>query len=498
MQKDEREIRLEKLQKLREMGIIPYKDSFNRKNFSTEIDTDSVRDYEEVTKAPQSSVKLAGRILSVRDHGGIIFFNLQDVKGEIQIGLKEGIIKDEQIKFFKDFIDLGDFVGIVGEPFYTKQNKLTILATELHLLSKTIRALPSQHFGIQDIEIKYRQRYLDLLLNKETKERFIQRSNFVEALRRYLLQNDFLELTTRTLQTIPGGALAKPFKTHHDRLDLDLYLRISNELDLKMVIGGGFERVFEFAIDFRNEGVDSDHLQEFQILEWYSAYENYEQGIQRTEELLKYAVQNTFNTTKITITEGVEKPLEIDFAKSFERITYVKLLQKYNIDVNAEEKELQKIAMDCGITEKEISNISRGSLIDLIYKKKVRPYLLNPIFITSYPEVMLPLARLNDKDSTLTDSYQLVIKGTEILKGYSELIDPTIQRQKLEEQQKLLKKGDEGAMRINEEFITALEHGLPPLTGWGMGVDRIIALLTNQKNLKDVVLFPLLDTKQQS
>ena len=296
---------------------------------------------------------------------------------------------------------------------------------------------------------------------------------------------------TRTLQPTAGGAIAKPFLTHHNMLDRDLFLRISNELDLKMAIGCGFDRVFEFAIDFRNEGIDSSHLQEFQMLEWYAAYKNYRDAIVWTKELLRYAVKHSIGTLQFDV-EINEKIHTIDLSKEIPVVSFQDLLKEKQIDMHADKDELIAIAKGLGFSDKHLANRSRGNLLDDIYKKKIRPNLIDPIIVVDYPFDLLPLARRSDKDPSLSEAFQLIIGTWEIVKGYSELIDPIEQRESFERQQKEKELGDEEAMSVNEEFLEAMEHGFPPITGWGMGIDRFVSLMTGQKNLKDTVLFPLL------
>jgi len=493
---DEYGIRLAEVDELKAQGQVVYKDRFERTHTAIDVEgaypKGNTRDFADITAGPKPTVTIAGRVMSVRSHGKISFYNIQDTTGQIQVALKQDILGDETYTFLTEHIRVADFVGITGEPFFTNQDKLAVLATDVTILSKALRPIPKEHFGIGDVETTYRQRYLDLILNKETRDRFIVRAKFVQSLREYLLSNNFMEVMTRTLQPVAGGAMAETFNTHHNALDEDFALRISPELDLKMTIVGGFERVFEFAINFRNEGMDPSHVQEFQMLEWYCAYENYETGMKWTEEMLRKAIQDSLGRLNFTVfdKEGVEHT--VDFSQPIPRKKFADLLLE-GAGIHMLEtptKELVVKAVSLGIDKKEAESRSRGNLLDDIYKKTVRPKLIQPVFVTHYPVEIVPLARPTDADPRIAESYQLVIASWEVVKAYSELVDPIVQRQKFEEQAHAKAGRDKEAMEINEEFLRAMEHGLPPVTGWGMGIERFVTLITGQKNLRDVVLFP--------
>ena len=487
---DEYKVRLEKLNKLKKSGNIPYKSKFNKTHFTSDVsnmDEKSFRDGASVLSGPKNVCSVAGRVITKRDHGKIIFLDIADMKGELQVAIKNDCIGNDSFDFFNEFVDPGDFIGIEGEPFITKRGTLAVLATDVVLLSKAVSPLPSAFFGVKDVELKYRKRYLDLILNKKTQETFKIREKFVQASREWLLERSFREVVTRTLQTVYGGALAEPFKTHHNYLKKDFYLRISNELDLKMVACGGVERVFEFAIDFRNEGIDSSHLQEFQMLEWYKAYSDYIEGIEMTKDLLKYAVEKSLNKTTFTYNDH-----EFDLSKDIPTVTFSDLMKKYDIDIDATKEVLIKKSVDVGIKKELLQNKSRATILDDLYKKVARPNLKDPVFIIDHPTDLFPLARVSDKDPSKAESFQLVIMGWEVVKGYSELIDPQRQKIFFENQKKAREEGDLEAMPTNDEFLDAMEHGFPPMVGFGMGIDRIVTLITNNKNLKDTVLFPTL------
>jgi len=493
---DEYVVRTNEVLELKKEGEVVYKDRFDRTHMSVDVANEfpkeKTREFAEITKTATSNVAVAGRVMAVRSHGKISFLNIQDNDGQIQIALKEDVLGEERYLFLTEHIRIADFVGIKGEPFFTNQDKLAILATDVTILTKALRPIPKEHFGIEDIETKYRQRYLDLILNPDVQERFRIRSKVVRELRDWLHNHNFIEITTRSLQSVAGGAMAETFKTHHNALDEEFSLRISPELDLKTAMVGGFERVFEFAINFRNEGMDPSHVQEFQMLEWYCAYENYEAGMDWTEEMLKQAVEKSLGklTFNVYDKEGAEHG--IDFSKPIPRIKFTDLLKEHaGIDmIETSTEDLIKKAIELGIDKKEAETRSRGNLLDDIYKKTARPKLIQPVFVTHYPVEIVPLARPLDEDPKIAESYQLVIASWEIVKAYSELVDPIIQREKFEAQALAKADGDKEAMDINEEFLTAMEHGMPPITGWGMGIERFVTLITGQKNLRDVVLFP--------
>ncbi len=503
---DERAVRIKKIHALQKKGVLPYRGSFNKTHFTNEInvykDTHQQRDADEVLTAPTSVIRTAGRVVALRRHGKLTFIDVRDMRGTAQVCVKEDIVGEEMYSLVSSFIDGGDFIGVEGEPFTTKQDTEALCALSVSLLSKALLPFPSEHFGIEDTELRYRKRYLDTVLNDSSKRRFAARSSIVQSFRHFLLERGFIELTTRTLQPLYGGAHAAPFTTHHNHLDTDFYLRISNELDLKMAVGGGFERAFEFAIDFRNEGIDSDHLQEFQQLEWYCAYEDFNTGIEWAEEMISRAVKDAVGTTDIHLhvkKNGEEEIVSVSLVPPFKRLSFIELLKTHDIDPYAPREthiEILSSLDKVHYSKEELKKYSRPTLIDLLYKKMVRPHILEPTVITEYPSELFPLARKNEKNEIIADAYQILMGGTEIVKGYSELIDPIAQREALTEQERARNGGDEDAMILNEEFLTAMEHGFPPMTGCGIGIDRLTALVTGAQNLKDVVLFPLLASRE--
>ena len=496
---DERAVRLAKLEKIRKAGVVAYPARFERSHTAEQVielsKNTQLRDSEAVFAAPQKQVRIAGRIMTFREHGKIAFANIQDVSGQVQICFKFEVLGEATFKFLFDDVDLGDFIGVIGEPFITKQGKLAVLCAEFVFLGKALRPLPDKFHGLEDTETKYRQRYLDLIANRETFDRFLTRSKITQSIRNWLIKKDFVEIVTRTMQPQAGGAMAAPFVTHHNALDTDFSLRIAPELDLKMAVVGGIERVFEFATNFRNEGMDPSHLQEFQELEWYCAYEDFETGIKWTEEMLRTVLPEATGKSVFTMFDKAGAAHEVDFSKPFERITFKDLLAKVGVDIFADKETLVKKAIEVGVDPAEAKTRSRGNLVDDIYKKTIRPTLIQPLFITHHPADLKPLARKNDADPRLADSYQLLMAGWEVVNAYSELVDPLEQRKALEEQAHDKAAGDAEAMEVNEEYLTAMEHGMPPITGWGMGIDRLVTLVTGQRNLRDVVLFPLLKSE---
>jgi len=481
MGNEQRDIRIQKLRELREQGINPYKERFEK-----------THNLKHARKLPigTDSVRIAGRIISVRIFGRLIFATLKGYSGQMQIALQENVLGKEKFGFFKKYIDIGDFIGAEGSIFKTKMGEITLHTHYYELLSKTLRPLPEKWHGVSDREILYRQRYLDLIMNDETIERFIKRTKIIKIIRDFLDVSGFIEVETPVLQTKPSGAIATPFVTHHNALDLSLYLRIAPETYLKRCIVGGFEKVYEFARSFRNEGIDPSHLQDFTILEYYAAYWNYEDNMRFTEKLIKHVLNKVNGSLKLSYRNRV-----IDFGKKWEILPIQKIIQKdTGIDISSftNAQDLRETIKKKGIEIQDIDNIGFAALIDNLYKKVSRPNIEGPLFLIHYPIELSPLARRNDHNEKVTDRFQLVVNGWEIVNAYSELIDPVDQHRRLEEQAKLHSRGDLEAMVMDDDFITAMEHGMPPISGWGMGIDRFICLLTNQENLKDVILFPLM------
>lgn len=491
--------RMKKLEEMRASGVAPYPERFERTHTAVEaraLGDKGMRETDDVVGGASGGgsngeeISLAGRVMTFRSHGKLSFAQLQDISGRVQLCFMRDVLKDDPYKFITKKIDAGDFVGVKGELFKTQHGETTLLVREFTLLSKTLMPLPEKWHGVQDQEMKYRYRYLDMLMSPETFARMRMRSKLIQVIRGYLEKNEFIEIETPILSAKASGAMAKPFMTHHNALDRDFYLRIAPETYLKRAVVGGLERVFEFAKCFRNEGMDPSHLQEFTMLEYYASYWNYEDNMDFTENLFKHFIQELFGTLKIMV-----GTTEIDFSKKWPRMTLRDLiLDKSGIDIYAEKTadDLRKKIQEKGIVLEDTAKLGRGNLIDVLYKKTVRPQLIQPIFVTSHPIDLSPLARRNDTNPDITDRFQLVVNSWEVVNAYSELVDPVDQRQRFEEQAKLKAAGDEEAMEADYDYVLAMEHGMPPMSGWGMGVDRILALLTNQENLKDVILFPLM------
>lgn len=488
--------RVKKLELLRAAGINPYPERFERTHTVSEarkIGEKGVRTTEDVIKDTKKSMQLCGRLMSWRSHGKLSFGQLQDFSGRIQICLMRDVVGEKSYKFFQKHIDVADFLGLSGELFVTQHGELTLMIKEYVLLGKTLRPLPEKWHGIQDVEARYRYRYLDLVMNQESTKRFLLRTKMVKLIRDFLDHHGFLEVDTPVLSPKASGAFAKPFITHHETLDKDYYLRIAPETYLKRLIVGGFERVYEFARCFRNEGIDPSHHQEFTMLEYYAAYWNYKDNMRFTEELFAHFIKQLFGSL-----ETFYRGMRIDWTPPWPRKSLRQVILEdsgIDIDESRSAEELRNRIKQKKIPVSDVphfDHLGRGNLIDALYKKVSRPKLIQPTFILEYPLDLSPLARRNDKNPDLTDRFQLVVNTWEVVNAYSELVDPVDQRKRLEEQAKLKAKGDVEAMEMDEDYLVAMEHGMPPVSGWGMGIDRMVALLTEQENLKDVIFFPLM------
>jgi len=438
-------------------------------------------------------VRAAGRIVLMRMIGKLTFMTIADVMGKIQIAVKLDQVGQERYEFFKKAFDVGDFIGVCGEMFTTKTGERTIRVHEFTFLGKALKPLPEKFHGLSDRECCYRQRYLDLIMNEQTKKRFRLKFEFVRVLRRFLEDAGYVEIETPVLINKPSGALARPFVSHHNALNIDVYLRIAPETYLKRAVVGGFNRVFEFARCFRNEGMGPHHLQDFTMLECYCAYYNYVDNMRFTQEMLKEAVLKTFGASVVTV-DG----RQIDFGSEWPVVTFRELiLTDAGIDIDrfdsadALRAEIARLGIALE-SETDIKLLGRGNLIDLLYKKVSRPKIVNPTFLTAHPISLSPLARANDENPALTDRFQLIIDGAEVINAYSELVNPIEQYQRLREQAALSARGDKEAMTMDRDYITAMEFGMPPISGWGMGIDRLIQVLTGEENIRDCVLFPIM------
>ena len=485
--------RLRKLKELREQGINPYPHSFDKKDSTLELQ-EKYKKLKNEEKAKYSA-KIAGRLTGLRDLGKISFGVLQDEAGKIQIVSQEPETPKKTVELLKKYVDVGDFIGVEGTIFRTKRGELSILAKKIEILSKSISPLPEKWHGLQDKEERYRKRYLDLIMSPEVKLVFEKRAKIIDIIRNYLKEKKFLEVETPALQSIYGGASAQPFKTHLNALDIDLFLSISPELYLKRLIVGGYEKVFTICKNFRNEGIDRQHNPEFTMLEFYYAYQDYEKLIKMTEELLSKLVKEIVGSKKI---EYQGKTL--DFTTPFKRITFRDLVMKETgIDINKikDFRSLKEEIKNKNLKDVQINTCRHyGDLLDELYKRICRPKLIQPTLLTHYPVEMIALAKRNEKDPAKINTFQLIIDGAEIVKAYDELNDPIDQKKRFLEQQKLLQEGVAEAMPLDNDFINALEVGMPPTAGYGLGVDRLTMLLTNQPSIRDVLLFPFMKPEE--
>ena len=477
-------VRIEKLSNLRNMGIEPYADRYERTHLSSEI----VENFEELE---EKTVSLAGRIMSKRDQGKVIFAHIQDMGGKIQLYIRKDAVGEEIFGVIKTY-DIGDIVGIKGTVFRTKRGEISIKTYTVQMLSKSLRVLPEKFHGLTNVDTRYRQRYLDLIMNPEVKETFVTRSKIIHAMREYLENKGFLEVETPTLMTIPGGAAARPFITHHNALDMDLYLRIALELPLKRLIVGGYEKVFEIGRNFRNEGISIKHNPEFTMMELYQAYANYEDIMNLTEDMVAYITEKVHNTLEISYQEE-----KISLAKPWKRLKMLDAIKEYSgIDFEKIEndEQAQAVAKEKGIEVK--NSDSKGKIINAFFEEFVESNLIQPTFIIGHPVEISPLAKRNQIDPQYTDRFELFIYGREMANAFSELNDPLDQRGRFEKQMLEREKGDDEAHMMDEDFVEALEYGLPPTGGMGMGIDRLVMLLTDSPSIRDVIFFPTMKAKE--
>jgi len=478
----ETDIRLNKINLLKENGINPYADKYEVTHTLLEA-----RDEKMDTK-----VKVAGRLTFRRTFGKFMFIQLSDIFAKIQVSLSVNEIDLEKFKFFKTYVDIGDYVGIEGEMYTTQTGEITIKATSYELLSKAMLPLPEKFHGLTDTELRYRQRYLDLVTNEESRKVLLGRSRLVSFIRSYLEKNQFIEVETPILQGAVCGASAKPFLTKHNALDKMCNLRIAPEVYLKQVVAGGFPRVFEVAKCFRNEGMDASHLQEFTQVEWYASYWNFEDNIRFFTNFIKELT--TYMLGKPEIIVG-DKVFALD--KELRRVDYTATINEllgFNVlDYDTPEALKAKVNSLKMFDPEDIDSLKTcGAIIDYIYKRKMRPSIIEPTILYNYPACLVPLARPNDADPRTIEMFQFLINGEELCKAYSELVDPIIQRHTLEEQAKAKAMGDEEAMDVDEDFLLAMEHAMPPMSGLGMGIDRLLVMLYQQPSIRDVVLFPIM------
>lgn len=474
------QIRREKLAKLVEMGQDPFKiEKYERSNFTKDI-LDAFEEFDGKT------VRVAGRIMAKRDMGKASFIDVQDSEGRIQSYVRKDAIGEDVYEIFKTY-DIGDIIGLEGKVFKTQKDEISIRADEVILLSKSLQILPEKWHGLKDQEIRYRQRYVDLIVNPEVKEKFLMRSKIIKAMKTYFDNQDFIEVDTPILSTIAGGASAKPFITHHNTLDIDMYMRIANELYLKRLIVGGFDRVYEMGKMFRNEGMSIKHNPEYTAVELYAAYEDYEFMMELTENVVAHCCESVHGKTKIAYQDR-----ELDFTPPWRRVSMHDLVeQKTGIDFYAlaSDEEARKIAKEKCHLEVE-KHMTKGHIVNLAFEEFCEADLIQPTFVLHHPVEVSPLSKRNPDQPHITNRFEAFVNTWEIANAFSELNDPIDQRQRFEDQLKQREAGDEEAHMMDDDFINALEVGLPPTGGLGIGVDRLIMLLTNSTSIRDVILFP--------
>ncbi|OHA62287.1 MAG: lysine--tRNA ligase [Candidatus Wildermuthbacteria bacterium RIFCSPHIGHO2_12_FULL_45_9] len=473
--------RFKKLERMQKAGILAYPAQAKKTHSIAQV----LERFDDLAKA-ETEICIVGRIRAIRGHGGSTFLNIEDESGSMQAYLKKDRVGEQQYDFFLETFDIGDFVQLRGVLFTTKRGEKTLEIADHKILAKSLRPLPDKWHGLQDEEERFRRRYLDLIFNKDVKEKFEKRAKIISGVRGFLDNEGFVEVETPVLQSMYGGADAQPFITHINAFDLDMYLRISLELPLKRLIVGGFEKVYEMGRVFRNEGVDRQHNPDFTMLEFYWAYADYKDLMKLTERMFENLLTQVLGTMKLEY-EGKE----IDFTPPWPRVEYGELFRKYaDIDIQAMNRDAL-FAKAKKLGAKVDETFSKARVEDAIYKKAIRPNLWEPQFVIHHPAEMFPLAKTREENPAQAETFQLLVAGGwEIVKAYSEQNDPILQRKAFEEQESLFRKGLEDAQRMDLDFVEALEYGMPPTAGFGMGIDRLTALLTNSHSLREVILFP--------
>ncbi|MCL2497861.1 MAG: lysine--tRNA ligase [Symbiobacteriaceae bacterium] len=475
--------RVQKMRLLQEAGVVCYPERFPVSHTLQQA---------ALLHDGTDSVRVAGRIVAIRRVGKLTFGHLQDLLGRVQFSLQQNRLGEELYTLFHKGVDIGDFLGVEGVIYTTQTGEKTVQVASFTYLGKALRELPEKWHGITDQELRWRQRYLDLISNQESRQVTLMRSKTLSTIRRFLEAQGFIEVETPILTNKPSGATATPFVTHHKALDLDVYLRIAPETYLKRLIAGGFTHVFEVARCFRNEGVSPIHLQDFTMVEGYSAFFNYADNMALMREMVLTILQEVFGSTTVTIGSN-----EIDFAAPWQVVSFRELiLADAGIDIDAypDAPSLRAAIQEKGIPleQENLTQLGRGNLIDTLYKKVSRPQLIAPVYLTGHPLDLSPLARSNDTNSHIVDRFQLVANGAELINAYSELVDPVEQRLRLEKQAALRLQGDLEAMPLDEDYLRSMEYGMPPISGWGLGVDRLLQVLLNLDNIREGVLFPLM------
>lgn len=482
-----RKIRLKKLEAIEKAGILAYPIKTKR----THKVKEALRDFIKLSKTKKEII-IAGRIRSLRIHGGATFFHIEDGTGKIQTFFRKDRLGEKSYQFFLENFDIGDFIEVRGVLFKTKMGERTIEGADFKMLAKSLLPLPEKWHGLKDIEERFRKRYLDLIFNPEVKKKFEIRSRVIQTIREFLDKAGFLEVETPILQPIYGGAKARPFKTHLNAFDLDMYLRIAPELYLKRLLVGGFEKVYEIGKCFRNEGVDRFHNPDFTMLEFYWAFADYKDLMKLTEKLFEYLLKKVFQKLEITY-EGKK----INFKVPWPRVEFSQLMRKYTA-LNVEEINLEGLERKAKEFNLKLEKgLGKAEILDEIYKKFVRPKIWQPTFIIHFPLGFQTLAKALEKDSHRLANFQLVTAGFELINAFSELNDSIEQRKRFEEQKKLMAAGFKEAHPLDEGFLEALEYGMPPAAGFGMGIDRLVALLTDSHSLREVILFPTMRPKER-
>lgn len=484
---DQLQVRREKMTAMREQGIDPFGKRFERSHFAKDVIEQYNQFEHDELEEKSVSVRLAGRIMTKRGKGKAGFAHIQDLSGQIQIYVRQDHVGEEQYHIFNTS-DLGDIIGVSGKVFKTKTGELSVKVNEYTFLTKALRPLPDKFHGLKDIEQRYRQRYLDLIMNQESKNTFITRSRIIQSMRRYLDSHGYLEVETPMMHAIAGGAAARPFITHHNALDMQLYMRIAIELHLKRLIVGGLEKVYEIGRVFRNEGIDTRHNPEFTMMELYQAYADFNDIMSLTENVIAHVAQDVLGTTKIQYGE-----YEIDLKPEWKRLHMVDAIKEYtgaDFWKQMSVEEARGLAKEHGIEITE--HMKYGHIVNEFFEQKVEEKLIQPTFIYGHPVEISPLARKNEQDPRFTDRFELFIVAREHANAFTELNDPIDQRERFEAQLKEREQGNDEAHMMDEDFLEALEYGMPPTGGLGIGIDRLIMLLTNSPSIRDVLLFPLM------
>lgn len=482
---DQMMVRREKVARMQQEGKDPFGERFDRSHTAESVHTEFEEFSKEELETKDTVLTLAGRVMTKRGKGKAGFAHIQDLSGQVQIYVRKDAVGDEMYELFED-LDIGDIIGVSGTAFKTKVGELSVKLSSIHLLSKSLRPLPDKFHGLKDVEQRYRQRYLDLIANPEVRDTFVLRSRIMQSMRRYLDHKGYLEVETPMLHSIPGGASAKPFVTHHNALDMELYIRIAIELHLKRLIVGGLEKVYEVGRVFRNEGISTRHNPEFTMMELYAAYTDYNDIMDLTESLIAHIAQDVLGKTKITYGE-----LEVDLTPKWRRLHIVDAVkEETGVDFwkDMSDQEARALAKEHNVPIKE--SMSFGHVVNEFFEHFVEEKLIQPTFIYGHPVAISPLAKKNPEDGRFTDRFELFIVGREHANAFTELNDPIDQRQRFEAQVQEREQGDDEAHMMDTDYLESMEYGLPPTGGLGIGMDRLVMLLTNSPSIRDVLLFP--------